>query len=57
MGKNNKVDGVKKYRNWEFCNNAVVRTQSFHCWGSDSIPGWGTKIPKTPGHGGKDKRK
>ena len=22
----------------------VVRIQCFHCWGLDSIPGWGTKI-------------
>ena len=24
----------------------MVRTLCFHCWGSCSIPGWGTKIPR-----------
>ena len=29
----------------------VVRTQSFHCPGLGSIPGWGAKILKVMGHG------
>ena len=31
---------------WEFPGGPVVRTQHFHCPGSGSIPGRGTKIPK-----------
>ena len=30
---------------WDLPDGPVVRTQCFHCWGSHSIPGWGTKIP------------
>ena len=35
---------IKKLWYWEFPGYPVVRIQCFHCWGLDSIPGWGTKI-------------
>lgn len=33
---------------WEFPGSSVVQTQRFHCWGLNSIPRPGTKIP--PSH-------
>ena len=37
---------IKKEALGEFPDGTVVRTQSFHCCGPSSMPGWGTKIPK-----------
>ena len=31
-------------------NSLVVKTQCFHCWGSGSIPTWGSKIPQAAQH-------
>ena len=35
----------------------VVRIQCFHCWGLDSIPGWGTKILQAVWNSHKKKKK
>ena len=37
---------IKKEAFGEFPDGTVVRTQSFHCFGPSSMPGWGTKIPQ-----------
>ena len=37
---------IKKEAFGEFPDGTMVRTQSFHCCGPSSIPGWGTKIPQ-----------
>ena len=29
---------------WEFPSGSVIQARHFHCWGTGSIPGWGTKI-------------
>ena len=39
------VSALKKSLIWEFPGGPVVRTRRFHCQGSGSVPGWGTKIP------------
>ena len=40
----------------DFPGDPVVRTQGVHCQGFDSIPGWGTKIPRAARYGRKEKR-
>jgi len=37
----------------EFPGGPVFKTHHFYCCGLDSIPGWGTKIPKNKGKKGK----
>ena len=36
--------GTERIQAWEFPGSLVVRILSFHCYGPDSIPGWGTDI-------------
>ena len=40
----------KRTKYWEFPCGLVVRISGFHCCGSGSIPGQGTKIPKAMWH-------
>ena len=35
---------VPETKSWDFSGSSVVRTRCFHCWGLDSVPGWGTKV-------------
>ena len=42
---------------WKFPGGPVVRTQCFHCWGSDLIPGWGTKLLQATAHSQKKKQR
>ena len=40
----------------DFPGSPVVKTSCFHCRGTDSIPGQGTKIPQTTECGKKKKK-
>ena len=40
----------------EFLSGPVVRTQCFHCYGLNSIPGWGSNILKVSWCGQKKKK-
>ena len=40
----NKFD-FKTYTCWDFPGCSVVKNPCFHCKGTGSISGWGTKIP------------
>ena len=35
---------VPETKSWEVSGSSVVRTRCFHCWGLDSVSGWGTKV-------------
>ena len=41
---------------WKFAGGPVVRTQCFHCWDSDLIPGWGTRLLQATAHSQKEKQ-
>ena len=36
----------KRMEGGDFPGGPVVKTPHFHCRGTGSIPGWGTKIPR-----------
>ena len=52
MSKPGKDEHIK-----EFLLSPVVRSLYFHCWGSGSAPGWGTKIHQAMWHDKKKKKK
>ena len=49
--------GDKEKMHREFPGCPVVRAPCFHCRGTGSIPGRGTKIPQAEQHGKKKKKK